>query len=682
MADYDPTKIDVSLSLLSGADSAAAKDLAKNLTAIAGHFESIDKSFESYGDKLDKIAEKLAKLTNQPTDEGGGSTPIKAQAHRDGVPPPGSTSRQARNALGEVLGRPRVGAMGGAAVGTGGRKSAYDTFGGASTPQGTRDPETKEVDQGMGPPLSPAARSNAALMGTGLSGRWISKAYNNAYARVAPGGKGESALGKVADVLGKGTGGFFDHEAQARLKGGQSSLLDEAMNDPLRAYFGFQAAQRGAKAAAAFVDPGLGEYERQARTLGYERGGQTSVGPFGFSVPGLQYLQGGTSGAEARHMKGVEIWARSHAGVNKEQAQNIMAETSASGLSGGMADSSVRLMTEMFGKRGMDPSVVKDFYGQLRTGTATWKDVTTQLDALATAAKGAGINVTQMAQQVAAAGEFNQSIGGTFAVGANKATAFTNATGLPPDRLQQLMQNPLVSGITTAQTGLPPQMQGLLGTAGALGGVNQAYKLAQRMSRGIGPSMASSHSIIDPKTGKPIMGANGKPVTEDITSKDVEDSFAASQLGMSLEEFRKYGRNMKRTEAATGLEAILQGKGKAHQAGWTQVASLGRQAGISQDTLHKIGQSDTYAERRKGIEKALADVNKGDQAKNANSVEIHLSKNAEKFFGLNLGKALHDVKRGVIQSGEGTMAEAANSVSGALGLGGNSHGLPGLGLGG
>lgn len=671
MAEYDPTKIDVSLSLLSGADSAAAKDLGKQLETVAGHFDSIHKSFESYGDKLDKIAEKLSKMTNTEAEKGGASSPAKAQAHRDGQPPPGTTPEDARSALGGTTG---------ATTGTGGRRSSYATPGGSSTPQGTRTPtQTQERDQGMGPPLSAAARSNLGLMGTGMSGRWISNAYNKAYNRVTPGGAGETALGRAADVFGKGTGGFFDHDAQARLRGGQSSLLEESMNDPFRAYIAIQAAQRGARAAAGiFRDPaGLDTYSRQAQTLGYERGGQIQLpGGVGFTLPGLQYFQGGTAGGEARHMKGAEIWARSHAGVNKREAQDIIGETSAAGFSGSMADGSVRLMTDMYSRHRMDPGLVKNFFGQLRTGSSNFKDVNNQLESLAIAAKGAGLNINQMAEQVAAAGEFNQSIGGTFASGAGKATAFTNATGLPADRYAKLMQNPLVSGMISAQTGLPPQMQGLLGTSGSLSGMDQAYKLAKGMSRGIGGSMASSHAIIDPATGKPMIGQDGKPVVERTSARDVEDSFAASQLGMNIEEYRKYGHNMKRHQAAGSLEAIIQKDALAKQTGWGGIEHLGRQAGIKKSELDKIGKEGTYKERREGIEKALADINKGDMGKKAGGVEIRLTKKAEHFFELMAdepGKLFKGAKKVLVQAGKGTLAEAANSVEGLVGLGGSHN---------
>jgi hypothetical protein len=626
MADYDPTQIDVSLSLLSGADSKAAQDLAKQLTTVAKTFEAIHDNFDSYGKKLEKIAESLSKLTESGT-SGGASTPPNA------VPvsaPP--TTQQAMKAT----------AMAG--------KTYEQADSGLLVPPGASTPPPPSVEEEQ-------SRAN-----------WISRAYQRGQQSKNP--LVRSASDFAATTFGEWARRSLDPEALQRVSDSDKPLRTfskegaESLIANIPHYLAQYAVFHGV-GLEGLKDPlNLSMYSNQATQLGYGRGGQVT-GPFGLgaTIPGLKYFDNSAAGRQAKMMKETELAMRWQSGINHAQAVEINNQIAESGFSGEMANHvAMGVMAPVFRQTGMAPQVMAEFLGAIRTGTASFHNVREELEGLAPAARAAQMNLDQFAQQAAAVGEANQSMGGTFRGGVTKATDFSLATGLPPDRAAQLMQNPFVQGMMLSQSGLPPQISGALGPSAFSNSVYSAADLAYGMYR---------KSFRDTRT--PIKDVHGNVVGyETLTGDRQARAMAAQTLGMDLEEFDKLRRNERQSKAASSLLGAT--NAWAHQKGsgisWGEITGMMHDAGISQRDITRISHMST-AGREKAIQDALGKTKQAQNQQHSNAVEIKLDGPAANLFKLvdkNGGKAGKSIWKEMSNAGGAALQEMTNGPIGPMGL--------------
>jgi hypothetical protein len=644
---YDPNKIDVSLSLLSGKDTDAAKDLAKQLESVAGHFESIHKSFSGYEDKLAKIAQQLEKITTGATDSGA-STPQKAKAAQRGEPdpdtprPPPDTQRpptpeEARRATADAS-----------------RPSYY-------VPDDENDDARAHADwgeDGGGASRPPGSKAQ------GRAADWIVQGYN---ASRYPNAPESSAVGFFQKHIGGLIGGSLDDDTLHDLSEGEIGPMAAAFRNPINTYFGAKALGDTARTVAnRFPELRFTSGADAAMDAGYARGGDLNVGPFSFKNP----LSGEAAGEAWRQMKN-SFHARIEAGITAEDAQRMNVQLEEAGMTGDMGQHAYnRLLKPMWQGYKMDPAIITKFLGSVRTGEQTFDDLKKQMEGLANSSRAAQISVQAMAEGAAQVGELNQSLGGTFRAGTDKATAFSNSTGLAPDRLASLMQNPMVQGMMSVQSGLPPQLQGVLGTGATMGAVDQAMDLQEQIGRSVGAGMGQIRTPIkDPATGQ-VIGY------EKVSQKKIGEAYAASSLGLSPEEYHKMRRHEKEVEAGGALESVLQDPKMAAKVGDTEIMSLAKQAGVSQKYMDEARSATTFDAGRKKLEEGLREARRGDTRKDqlAAKVQIDLSPAARQLFNIDGKDSVVKALKADANAGKGTMTGATNGPRGPIPLiGGRAH---------
>ena len=187
-------------------------------------------------------------------------------------------------------------------------------------------------------------------------------------------------------------------------------------------------------------------------------------------------------------------------GINKTQANFIFDQLYDRGWLGGeqtntMREGSKHIM--QYNKQlGMNPQTYDAMDKSLRHGTITMEDFVKTMKRVPEAAKSARVSLDQMVADANAMGEQNQEFGGTFAQGFKNAMTISEISGLPAGVVGAGFNNPIVQGYTTVQSGLPPQLQGLLPGGQRMQGVMAAVNSMQNAVSGIGPKTTT-----DPATG-------------------------------------------------------------------------------------------------------------------------------------------------------------------------------------
>lgn len=187
-------------------------------------------------------------------------------------------------------------------------------------------------------------------------------------------------------------------------------------------------------------------------------------------------------------------------GINKTQANFIFDQLYDRGWLGGeqtnvMREGSKHIM--QYNKQlGMNPQTYDAMDKSLRHGTITMEDFVRTMKRVPEAAKSARVSLDQMVADANAMGEQNQEFGGTFAQGYKNAMTISEISGLPAGVVGAGFNNPIVQGYSTVQSGLPPQLQGLLPGGQRMAGVMSAVNSMKGAVSGIG-----SKSVTDPATG-------------------------------------------------------------------------------------------------------------------------------------------------------------------------------------
>ncbi len=612
MDTYDPRKIDVSLSLLSGADTAAAKDLATHLEGVAESFDSIRGSFSGYESKLAKIVQQLEQISKASQDTGGGRS----------VAPNAPQDRQRANPL-----QPPTAA-----------EAAANTAAADAAASGQ-------------PPVSGNGGTSRPVQAKGAIGQWIAEGYQAAH------NKGqESSVNWAQRSIGSLIGGALGKEQMADVSSGDSSMIEAAMREPINTYYGVKGAIDTTRAVAnQFPELRFVGAADRAMAAGYERGGTIGIGGYGFQNP----FSGEAAGEAWRTMKD-SFKARTEAGITAEDAERINADLSEAGMTGDMGSQVYnKLMKPLWKDYKMDSGLIKQFLSPIRTGDKSIEEVKEQMEGLASSARAAGVSIDSMAEGAAKMGELNQATGGTFYEGVEKARLFSNITGAPSGRFADLMQNPMVQSMMAAQGGLPPQLQGAMGINSSMNAIDGAMDLMEQTGRAMGEGFGNLRTPIkDPRTGE-ILGY------ETTSKKKIGQAFAATQMGMGVDEYRKYRRNEDRMAAGSALEALLeQGPNATGRVGDDKLMDLGKQAGISKKYLDQARSAKSFEEGRKALEAGMRESRRDTMEKDLPKVKIELSPEAKKLFNIDGRDAVVRALKEDANAGRGTVTGVANGPRG------------------
>lgn len=224
------------------------------------------------------------------------------------------------------------------------------------------------------------------------------------------------------------------------------------------------------------IDPGaLSQWGQQ---LGTPQGqGSTNVGPF--QVP-LNSLWHGISDVASSAWTGLTT-----PGVSTQQVMQGKTNLADLGWTNdnpmyGQLSSGINDLTQFGGSRlGLNPDTTELLDQSTRYGTTSLESMVTTLKKIPDAAKAAQVSWEQQLADMKSLGELYNSQGGTVAAAAKFTNQWTQGTGLPASVAEQALQNPFVQSVGTMQTGLMPQLQGLMSPGQRIdqtyGAVNQMY---------------------------------------------------------------------------------------------------------------------------------------------------------------------------------------------------------------
>ena len=216
---------------------------------------------------------------------------------------------------------------------------------------------------------------------------------------------------------------------------------------------------------------------QQLGTPPSQGGQEISIGGYGFRVP-LGAIGAGISDYASSLWTGVTTPGLSVPEVMA--SKNAIADlgwTPDDAAYGDMADS-LNELTQFGGERlGQNPQVAAMLDQSTRLGQSSIEQFTDTMKRVPEAAHNAHVSWEQLISDMEAMGEANQAQGGTFAGGMQLATDWNSITGLPAAPLSQALQNPYVTSYATRETGLMPDMQGLMSPGSRIssvyGAVNQ-----------------------------------------------------------------------------------------------------------------------------------------------------------------------------------------------------------------
>lgn len=244
-------------------------------------------------------------------------------------------------------------------------------------------------------------------------------------------------------------------------------------------------------------------------------------------------------------------------GISDQEAQGIEEFMTASGRRG-RGDRGLnqrRAAYEFFGRGGggnvMDFGMGSEFFKQAarqaELGNDNMRDFLVTMKELPQAAKDAHLGIDEFGQQLTQLVEQFQTIGGTQQGARRAGIDWTKATGTQPGTLGSLLENPYVSGMISANTGLLPQVIGALPQGQRTAEMYRAAKLIEGGFSGIGPQTQQ------------IKGPNGEVLGEyDVTARAQREALAAQTLGIPLNEYRIMMHNQRRATAVAPLQSGLE----------------------------------------------------------------------------------------------------------------------------
>lgn len=517
MAD-EQGKIEVQLSILSGQESAAFREIqqtAKQVTEMMQMFKSRD--FIETAERLAKVHEQMTKSSAQMNKV---SKDLQQQERQSGV-------RGVLSGTGPLLdshGQPFT---------KDGEKKAHEDLA-----QRQKDEQEKREESRRQKRLESMTDEERAASHRreklGIPELRPGQTGNQWYDRVStltPDAAGiripQFGEMTVQDILGIGRDHALRRANQStpgtadwNRHGNRAAMWDAASRragDVAAVRASFRQIQRHVtRPAQGFV----GQFD-ETMPMGYRRDTNPFSDALGFQLPFSAY---GQQGAREKWDQWSMRWS---AGINAEQAAEINNAANQAGFAGRMGTSVRRdFMAPAFREYKIDPQNLIPFTQTLRTGTSSIQELNAVVMQLGEGARSARMDVNSYTQAVSQSGEAAQASGGRFIQGVQFGNQFGSSTGLAPTVGNQLMQNPVVQGYVAARTGLPPNLAGAASPLAQQRSIEQA--LMERVSAFEGTMPSHREPIRD--TSGAIIGY------EETSGRDAAIGAAAQSLGINQEE--------------------------------------------------------------------------------------------------------------------------------------------------
>lgn len=271
--------------------------------------------------------------------------------------------------------------------------------------------------------------------------------------------------------------------------------------------------------------------ELSGEQLGFSR--ESALGDIEVLGAGFRLNAGITSEAqrEALHQELTQRRVQAAPGVSGDEAQRIRQIVAGMGYSG---DLNANLQMNLFRnlqQRGIAPEAVAPLVDQgVRQGNSSVAALRDIMYQLADAARTAHMTLEETTAATAEYAEGIQSIGGEYESALEKAAVFTRV-GLDPRIMGQAQQSPMIQGILTARTGLPPQLQGVIGAPM----VAEATAAAIEQGLALGsPFQNIPDRVMETASGERITVATGR---------DAQIAMAAQTTGLPRQIIERYMRN-------------------------------------------------------------------------------------------------------------------------------------------
>jgi hypothetical protein len=287
--------------------------------------------------------------------------------------------------------------------------------------------------------------------------------------------------------------------------------------------------------------------ELGGEALGFSR--ESSLGDVELLGMGARLNFGVTSAAqrEGLHQEFTQRRVQAAAGVSGEEAQRIRQIVAGMGYSGSLnADLQLNMFRNLQ-QRGIAPEAAAPLVDQgVRQGNSSIAGLRDIIYDLADAARSAHMTLEEATQSTAEYAEGVQEIGANYESALRNAATFTRM-GIDPRIAGQAMQSPMVQGILTAQTGLPPQLQGIVA----------APQVAQAMGQAIdqGLALGAPFSHLPDRT---MPTASGQRITV-ATGRDAQIGMAQQMTGLPRQIIERYMRNPQFLQAGS-LAATMAGQ--------------------------------------------------------------------------------------------------------------------------
>jgi hypothetical protein len=265
--------------------------------------------------------------------------------------------------------------------------------------------------------------------------------------------------------------------------------------------------------------------------LGFSR--ESALGDVELLGAGFRLNYGVASAAqrEALHQEFTQRRVQAAAGVSGEEAQRIRQIVAGMGYSGGLnADLQLNLFRNLQ-QRGIAPEAVAPLVDQgVRQGNSSVAALRDTMYDLADAARNAHMTLEEVTSATAEYAESVQDIGANYEAALRNAATFTRM-GIDPRIASQAQQSPMVQGILTARTGLPPQLQGIVA----------APQVAQAMGQAIDMGLALGRPFSN-MPDSTMTSASGQKITV-ATGRDAQIAMAQQMTGMPRQIIERYMRN-------------------------------------------------------------------------------------------------------------------------------------------
>lgn len=285
--------------------------------------------------------------------------------------------------------------------------------------------------------------------------------------------------------------------------------------------------------------------ELTGEQLGYSR--ESSLGDVNVLGAGFRLNLGVTSDAqrEALHQELTQRRVQAAPGVSGEEARRIRQTVAGLGYSG---DMNARLQLDLFRplqQRGIDPESAAPLLDQgIRQGNSSIATLRDTMIDLASAARNANMTLSDVTQSSLEYAESVQSIGANYESALRNATTFTRS-GLDPRIAGQAMQSPMVQGLLSMQTGLPPQLQGIIAAPGVMNAMGQAIQQ--------GLALGAPFANLPDST---ITSASGQKITTS-TGRDAQIAMAQQTTGIPRQIIERYMRNPNFLEAGGTAQTMV-----------------------------------------------------------------------------------------------------------------------------